>query len=136
MDAPGIGFAAAGHTRLLLRGRLRRRIQAFSTGETRAASLDCLRYAGEILLRMGLQERNLPITRRGRRSPHSSPPVEKEKVDAALTLGAALCFSDHEVTESHRRQAMEALDAVLRSWNECTPWPKRVWARWIQCIII
>ena len=121
---------------LLLRGRLRRRIQAFSTGETRAASLDCLRYAGEILLHMGLPERNLPITRRGAEITALLAPVEEEKVEAALALGAELCFSDHGATESHRRQAMEALDAVLRSWNGCTPWPKRVWARWIQCIVI
>ena len=121
---------------LLLRGRLRRRIQAFSTGETRAASLDCLRYAGESQLHKRFPERNLPITRRGAEITALLAPVEEEKVEAALALGAELCFSDHGATESHRRQAMEALDAVLRSWNGCTPWPKRVWARWIQCIVI
>ena len=121
---------------VLLRRRLRRRVAAFSTGEIRAASLDCLVYTGELLTDAGLSRRNVPLTHRGAEIAALLAPVREENVQAVLALAAELRFSNHVVTEESRKQALDAMQAVLSGWKRKMPWYRQIRGRWIQCIIL
>lgn len=64
---------------LLLRGRLRRRIQAFSTGETRRPAWIVCATPGRFCCTWVCRRETCPSPGGGRRSPHSSPRWKKKR---------------------------------------------------------
>lgn len=120
---------------LLLRRRLKKRISAFRSGEPKVACLACLCYTRTVLTHLGLEARNVPLTRR---SGEIAALLEAEKADVEeiLNMIAELCFSDHTVTEQHRVRVLEAMNAVCTVWKKKTGLFRRIFARWITCKIL
>lgn len=119
-----------------LRRRLRRRVAAFSTGPAREAVLDCLGYTGELLARLGLPRRNVPVTRRAGEIAALVPRAEPEAVVQVLAMGAELRFSPHGATEAQRALALRALDTVRARWQEKTGPGRRFLARFVECGVL
>ena len=122
---------------VLLRRRLRRRVAAFSTGEIRAASLDCLVYTGELLTDAGLSRRNVPLTHRGAEIAALLAPVREEKRAGRAGVGrrAAVQQSRGDGREPKTGVGCHA-GSSQRLEKENRPWYRQIRARWIQCIIL
>ena len=90
----------------------------------------------KLLTDAGLSRRNVPLTHRGAEIAALLAPVREENVQAVLALAAELRFSNHVVTEESRKQALDAMQAVLSGWKRKMPWYRQIRARWIQCIIL
>ena len=121
---------------LLLRGRLKKRIRRFSTGEVRTASVDCLDYTQTVLQSLGLPERNVPLTQRAEEIAALLGLADTAAVAETLAFVAELCFSDHPCDESHRSRVLHIMETVCCVWNKKTKPIRRICARWVRCNIL
>ena len=119
---------------LLLRRRLQRLQQSFSTPDPRLGAAHILTYTARLLHLLGLPAQNRPLSQQ---APEIAQILHsKEDIPKMIALWQEIWFSSHTITEAQRQQALSWLRSVESVWEKDTPPIKRWQLRWLRCQVI
>lgn len=117
-----------------IRRKLRKKIQTWKVEEPKKACREILCYLQELAVTMRIPMKNLDTKEKAENLKH----LLKEDSDAEnlRILYQEIMFSNHEISQEQKKQALQWLEEARRIWKEKMPWQKRFWYRWICCRIL
>lgn len=118
---------------IVLRRKLKQRIDRFRQDNTPNAMLDCVAYQFEILALLGLEKRNVPLSRQ---AADISQILFGDDAKPFVNAVQELQFSNHTVSEEQRNTILSGLDRVLHVWHQVTPKGKKLRTKWLNCQVL